>query len=272
VKSWSVGHRGLTWPGAFIGIAARYEESGVGPLAVYGHGLFFSRAVERRLGFLDWSPIAAAGLRLVRYDACGHGQSPGPPDLDGYTFEQYGSDLHGLLDRLGADGQVHGIGSSLGSAALLWAAVTEPSRFDRLVVVVAPRWADRAASAELYLSWADRIDRDGAERWTAALRSIAPPRVLSDVADYPPAPDIRPDLLPAVLRGVASSDLPELGRLPELTHPTLVLAWRTDPSHPVTTAERLAAAISRAQVEIADTLPVVRRWGERGVRFLADPQ
>ncbi len=48
-----------------------FDTVGTGPWAVYGHGLFFSRRVEKQLGFLGWSPIADAGLTLVRYDARG---------------------------------------------------------------------------------------------------------------------------------------------------------------------------------------------------------
>lgn len=246
-----------------------YDDDGHGRLAVYGHGLFASRAVEDRVGVLDWSPIVGAGLRLVRYDARGHGQSPGTADPAEYTFRQHGANLVTLLDRLGVDHPAHGLGASMGSAALLWAAVAAPSRFDRLVVVIPPRaWAERAGSAVLYQNWADQIDREGIATWLATLSSVPPPPILAEIAGYPPVPDIPDKVLSAVLRGVGASDLPEPAALAALAQPTLILAWDTDPTHPVSTAEELAAILPNAHLEIARTLPEVRAWGRRAARFL----
>ena len=246
-----------------------YDDSGSGQLAVYGHGLFFSRAVEARLGLLDWSAIVSAGLRLVRYDARGHGRSPGRTDPAEYTFQQHGVNLLDLLDHLGADQPVHGLGSSMGSAALLWAAVAAPTRFDRLVVVAPPRaWAERASSALLYQSWADQIDLEGVAAWLNILNTVPPPPILAELSGYPPVPDIADGVLSAVLRGVGTSDLPEPAALAAVEQPTLILAWDTDPSHPVSTAEQLAATLPNARLEIARTVPEVRSWGKRAAQFL----
>ena len=246
-----------------------HDSAGSGPLAVYGHGVFFSRAVEDRLRFPDLSPVRAQ-QRLVRYDAAGHGASPGKPDPDEYTFERHGTNLLALLDHLGAHTPVAGLGSSMGSAALLWAATTEPARFGRLVLIVPPRaWADRSASREQYESWAEQVDREGAGAWRAQVRASGPPPVLAGMTGYPPDPDISDDVLSSVLRGVAASDLPPLAALSVLTQPTLILAWDTDPSHPLATAERLAATLPNAELAVARTLPEVRGWGARAARFLA---
>src|SRR5262245_62633630 len=157
----------------------------------------------------------------------------------------------------------------MGSAALLWAAVTEPARFDRLVLIVPPRaWADRPVSREMYHGWAEQIDRDGAESWRAVLRTVGPPPVLAGLDGYPPEPDIADEVLSSVLRGVGSSDLPALDALSVLTQPTLILAWDTDPSHPVATGEQLAATLPNATLEVARTLPEIRRWGARAADFL----
>ncbi len=55
------------------------EHPGAGPAVVGLHGMSFSRAAEDDCGYFDWSPITAAGRRLVRYDARGHGRSTGRP-------------------------------------------------------------------------------------------------------------------------------------------------------------------------------------------------
>jgi 3-oxoadipate enol-lactonase len=51
--------------------------------------------------------------------------------------------------------------------------------------------------------------------------------------------------------------------------PVLVLAWDTDPTHLLATAEQLAELISGARLEIAHTLAQVGAWGELSVDFLS---
>jgi pimeloyl-ACP methyl ester carboxylesterase len=75
-------------------------------------------------------------------------------------------------------------------------------------------------------------------------------------------------VLSAVLRGVGTCDLPEPAALAAVAQPTLILAWDTDPSHPVSTAEQLAATLPNARLEIARTVPEVRSWGKRAAQFL----
>lgn len=76
----------------------------------------------------------------------------------------------------------------------------------------------------------------------------------------------------AVFRGVASADLPNPSALSTLTHPTLILAWDTDSSHPVATAERLGETLPNARLEIARALPEVRAWGSRAADFRTEKQ
>ena len=52
-----------------------YEEIGDGAPVVFAHGLTSSRANEDAWKLTDWAPLVAAGRRLVRYDARGHGRS-----------------------------------------------------------------------------------------------------------------------------------------------------------------------------------------------------
>ena len=125
-------------------------------------------------------------------------------------------------------------------------------------------------TAGLYRGWADQIDRAGVAAWLNNLRKVGPPPILSEVPGYPPEPDIPDDLLPAVLRGVAASDLPDPDALAGLPHPALILAWDTDPSHPPATAARLAETLPNARLEIAHTLPEVRAWGQRAAQFLTE--
>lgn len=89
------------------------------------------------------------------------------------------------------------------------------------------------------------------------------------LADRPEGPlDIDEALLPSVLRGAASSDLPTPEQIAAIRVPTLVLAWDSDPSHPVSTAERLHEVIPNSALHVARTPAELATWGERTAGFL----
>jgi pimeloyl-ACP methyl ester carboxylesterase len=75
----------------------------------------------------------------------------------------------------------------------------------------------------------------------------------------------------AVLRGAAQSDLPPLDALATLHVPALVLAWRGDRSHPVSTATQLAEALPDAELHVARGARDVRRWSALVSEFLDGP-
>jgi pimeloyl-ACP methyl ester carboxylesterase len=72
-----------------------------------------------------------------------------------------------------------------------------------------------------------------------------------------------------VLRGAALSDLPELDRIAELHVPTLILAWKQDPSHPLSTSQTLVARMSNAELHVAESFDDIRSWSSRVRSFLA---
>ena len=80
--------------------------------------------------------------------------------------------------------------------------------------------------------------------------------------------DIDEALLPSVMRGAASSDLPNPRQIAGIRTPTLILAWTDDPGHPVATAERLHDLIPGSALHIARTPAELRTWGEHTVGFL----
>jgi 3-oxoadipate enol-lactonase len=247
-----------------------YSDRGSGPLTVYAHGLTASRAVDGRLGWLDWTPVVAAGRRLVAYDARGHGRSTGAAVAGQYTWPSLAEDLLVLLDEWGASGPVAGIGSSMGTGTLLHAALRAPDRFDRLVLAAPPTaWETRAAQAGTYLAAADLVEQSGAGVFAALAAQAPRPAVFGDLVDFPPTPDVTDALLPSVLRGAAASDLPDRAALREIGQPVLLLAWADDPGHPVSTAERLADLLPDAQLEIAHSPADLRRWGGLSAAFLS---
>jgi pimeloyl-ACP methyl ester carboxylesterase len=266
----------LTVPGAELW----YEVDGEGPLVGYSHGLLFSSGAERRTGLFDWSPVAAAGRRLLRYDARGHGRSTGRPDPADYTWAHLAGDLLAVLDSQAPEGsqpraagrpesnRVSWAGTSMGCGTLLHAALRAPDRFDRLILAIPPTaWATRPAQAVLYRSGAEFIERNGGPAWLSAMEQLPQPEIFAGLLDGF-APDADLDLLPWILRGAADSDLPEPSALGALRMPVLILAWDTDPGHPVSTAQRLAEVLPDARLHVSTTWADVGTWGERAAQFL----
>ena len=64
----------------------------------------------------------------------------------------------------------------------------------------------------------------------------------------------------AAMRGAAASDLPSPDALRSVRAPALVLAWRGDRSHPLSTARRLAEILPHADLREAASLDEVLGW------------
>jgi 3-oxoadipate enol-lactonase len=245
-----------------------YDDEGSGPLVVRLHGLTGSRAADDAAGAFDPGPLIRAGRRVVRYDARGHGRSGGEKAESEYAWPNLARDLLGLLDVLGVDDVVSGIGSSMGTATLLHAVRLAPDRFDRLVLTCPPTaWAARAAQAGVYRTGALFVERNGKAAFLRGRRVQPRPAVLAEVPEGPV--DIDEALLPTVLRGAAASDLPAPEEIAAIRQPTLILAWDGDPGHPVATAERLHDLIPGSALSIARTPDELRSWGDRTTGFLS---
>ena len=249
------------------GARIAYDDEGSGPLVVRLHGLTGSRAADDATGAFDAGPLIRAGKRVVRYDARGHGSSGGEKAESDYAWPNLALDLLDLLDVLGAGDTISGVGSSMGTATLLHAVALAPDRFDRLVLTCPPTaWARRAAQAGVYRAGALFVERNGKDAFVRGMRAQPRPPVL---AEAPVGPvDIDEALLPSVMRGAASSDLPTPEQIAQIRSPTLILAWDGDPGHPVATAERLHDLIPGSALHVARTPAELRTWGERTVGFL----
>lgn len=244
----------LTLPGAELA----YDVAGDrGPLVVQLHGLTSSRRRDAQLG-LDLGR-ALDDARVLRYDARGHGASTGDGEPSSYRWDALAGDLLALLDAVAPGERVHGVGPSMGTGTLLHAAVRDPERFASLTLVVPPTaGATRAAQAETYRRNAELVEREGT-RALVALGSAAPvPPALADAPTTSPA--VVEALLPTVLRGAASTDLPDARELRRITAPTLVLAWAGDPAHPLSTADRLRDLLPGSRMVIARAPHEIMAW------------
>jgi len=237
----------------------------------YGHGVLMSRQIVRGLGIFDIDTIAE-GRRLITYDQRGHGASRGRPEPEDYRFEQAANDLLRVLDAAGLDEPIDFAGSSLGAAAALHAALNAPRRFRRLALVIPPvAWETGPHQLrQWYFDTADLIDSIGTTAWRQQWAEAPPLPIFANYRHGKFEPGVDDDVVSAALRGVGSSDLPDPNRLTSIRQPTLVLAWDTDPLHPISTAERLAELIPDSTLHVAHTIDEIRKWTEITSRFFND--
>lgn len=243
---------------------------------LWAHPLTSSIAAEDRHGAFDWS-TARRDRRWIRYDARGHGGSTATRHAADYRWANLAHDQLELLDALAVDRVVLG-GASMGAATALHAAAAQPDRVDALVLVIPPSgWDDRAPVAKRYRSGARYVLTHGVHGFEKATSRLPDPAIfagplerlrgggLGTFDSFHRLP------LAAALRGAAGSDLPtpqQLARLREI--PALILSWDTDPSHPVGTAERLAAAFAHVDLHVAVDPEDVQGWADHVDHFLAD--
>jgi 3-oxoadipate enol-lactonase len=228
-----------------------------GPFVVQLHGLTSSRERDALLG-LDLARSLHT-QRVLRYDARGHGHSTGSPNPEDYRWDHLADDLLRLLDRVAPGERVHAVGPSMGTGTLLHAAVREPDRFRSLAFAVPPTaWKKRAAQADVYRGNAALVERDGVTAMVELGRTAPAPPAL---ADSPATlPEIRDELLPTVLRGAASTDLPPRASIASLAIPTLILGWTHDRAHPLKTARTLHGLIAGSRLVIAHSPYDVMAW------------
>jgi pimeloyl-ACP methyl ester carboxylesterase len=255
---------------ALDGARIAYRFGGSGPPLGYAHGVLLSRKAVRRLGILDVEALAAGRRRLLTYDQRGHGHSTGRPVADDYRFENFTRDLLALISTLEIDVPMDFVGSSLGSDTALRAAIEAPQRFNRLVLMIPPvAWESGADQArQWYVDAADDIERRGAPAWRQEWAQADPLPIFAEYPQFDLTPDVPDELLASVLRGVGMSNLPEPEAIATIRQSTLILAWDTDPLHPVATAEKLHELIPNSILHVSTSVQDIKSWTDRIANFL----
>jgi 3-oxoadipate enol-lactonase len=244
-----------------------WSRSGAGPLAVYAHALSHDRdSLAAPNALLDLSPVAATHT-VIRYDARGHGRSTGHRQPEEYAFGELAEDLLALIAEWSPDQPVVGIGTSMGTATLLHAATREPGRFKKLVLTAPPTaWESRAGQAGAYEGLAKAIEANGLASMLDTLKAAATPPILRSSPLLEPR--ISEELLPTILRGAATADLPAPGTITQLRMPVLILSWSGDPTHPLATGHRLNGLISTSEFHVAGSRNAIEAWPTLIAEFL----
>lgn len=146
----------------------------------------------------SWRPLAAAlaasGHRAVAVDLRGHGLARTPDGLD-FAWSGFGDDVVAVLDSgVLPPGPLHGVGHSLGGAALAMAAARRPGAFRSLWLfepITPPPMPDFPRSSNPLA--------DGAERRRATFESLA--AAYDNYASKPPMSAFHPDALRGYVEG-----------------------------------------------------------------------
>jgi pimeloyl-ACP methyl ester carboxylesterase len=234
------------------------EQTGAGPAVVLLHGL----TATRRYVVMGSRLLERSALRVVCYDARGHGRSGPARDAREYGYELLAGDLLALLDELEIERAILA-GASMGAHTALRVALAQPERVRALCLITPSFEPDREQASPGALAEWDALARglrEGGvegfvraydlaavpERWRATVEKVLHQRLSAH--EHPLAVA---DALEAVPRSRPFEDMRELERL---RLPAAVVASRddADPGHPRAVAERYARAIQGARLLIED--------------------
>ncbi len=246
------------------GVVLSGEQAGAGSPIVLLHGL----TATRRYVVMGSRLLERSGLRVIAYDARGHGQSTPAPHPSAYGYERLARDLLAVLDALGLDRAILA-GASMGAQTIVRFALKHPDRVAALGLIT-PAFdpATRMTGADGRDAFADwdalaRGLREGGvegflaaydfstvpDTWRATVETVVRQRLSAH--EHPKAVA---DALEVVPRSRPFEDMTELARIEA---PTIVVASRdeADPSHPLAVGESYAQAIADAKLLVEEKAP-----------------
>ncbi len=231
------------------------QTSGTGTPFIWAHGMMSSIATEDALGILQWEQFPG-NIRLVRYDARGHGASAPAAVPDEYEWPNLGRDLLALADAVDGGAFIAG-GLSMGCASAIHAAVLAPQRIKGLVLMQPPKvWEARSAQAALYRR-ASRLGKLLGDLASGDVNGGLPPWLAAAAPDKASAAlhgsrGMTSATLSQLFAAGAVSDLPPPEALAVLAGvPALIIGWVDDPVHPVASAELLHSLLPASELFVA---------------------
>ena len=237
------------------GVELYYEEIGdaQGPVLLYAHGLMGSIAYQRRIGEGP-DGFAERGLRVIAYDARGHGRSGYTTGRADYHWSALADDMHAFIEALGLERPAV-YGGSMGAGTALMLALQHPEAVSRLVLIVPPPFGeDMAPVARTFGGLAVLYQLFGSNL-TSRLIGLLPSTRRSQADGFDMRRFIGEQRAAAVvpaIRGVLV-DQPQLPyeRFGEIEHPALVLTHPDDPIHPLRSGEILHERMRHARLAAA---------------------
>jgi 3-oxoadipate enol-lactonase len=230
------------------GIDLYYEVHGTGPrVVILAHGALGSIDHAATSG-LHASTLAARGLRVIAYDARGHGRSGFLTRVRDYDQHMLAGELLGLLDALDLT-RVHVCGTSMGATSALLLAHAHPERVDRLVLRSPPPFGDDMIPVRRALHGLALMYRVLGVAVTARLVSLRPGEDGRARTHALVRRQRRAAIVPA-LRGFLAEPF-DTARLAAIPAPTLVLTEPGDALHPLRSGEVLNSLMPAAALCVA---------------------
>jgi pimeloyl-ACP methyl ester carboxylesterase len=228
------------------------------PPIVLLHGL----TATRRYVVMGSRVLERSGLRVVSYDARGHGHSAPAPDRSAYGYERLARDLLAVLDALGIDCAVL-TGASMGAHTIVRFALDHPERVAALGLITPAYDPDADTTGpDAYADWdalAEGLREEGVDGFLAAYDFSTVPStwrgtvetVVRQRLSAHDHPEAVADALEVVPR---SRPFERIEELAAIQAPALVVASRdeADPGHPLAVGERYAQAIPGARLVVED--------------------
>src|SRR3954454_14597296 len=115
---------------AGVELAVRQTGDPDGPPIVVMHGLFGTRDQV----LMGSTRLEEAGLRVIMYDARGHGGSGAPDDPEAYGYDLLAEDLVAVMDAFDVDRGLL-LGASMGAHTSLRLGLDQPERVAGIAVV-----------------------------------------------------------------------------------------------------------------------------------------
>ena len=230
------------------------EDPAAGGAIVLLHGL----TATRRYVVMGSRALSSAGMRVIAFDARGHGRSTPAPRRE-YGYEHMSADLAAVLDRAGLDTAMLA-GASMGAHTAIRFALDHPERVSALALITPAFMPDAVARQDELARWdalARGLREGGVEgfvrayelnkvapRWRATIETVLRQRLAAHEH-----PDALADALEVVPRSRPFRALSDLARL---APPTVVVASRdeADPGHPLSVGEAYAGAIPGAELAV----------------------
>lgn len=251
--------------------------SGSGQPFLWAHGLLTSMQAEDILDWFGWGDFPPT-IKLIRYNARGHGESLASWKAQDYRWQNLAQDLLQLADQLGLHEFIAG-GASMGASTALYAALKAPWRVRGLILFSPPTaWQRRCQQAANYrrsawlafllggkgLAWLAERDLQGSlPGWMGLVQRERVKRTLPLLNRYSRL------TLWALLRGAALSDLPSGEQMRALAQkPVLILAWTEDAVHPVETAQELYRLLPNSDLWVAHNEQTFREIPTRMIEFI----
>jgi pimeloyl-ACP methyl ester carboxylesterase len=239
------------------GVRLYFEEHGSGPCLIVAHGMLGSVGTASAV---NAARLAEQGLRVIAYDARGHGLSEHSEQREDYSWAALAEDLHALMDALGIP-RAAVCGTSMGAGAALLLALTQPARVERLILRSPPPFGTDLLPAQRRMGSLAAMCRYLGVPLTARIIGL-----LSGDAEQARtvAAQRRAALIPAI-RGLLFDGAPiPIDRLAEVQAPTLIFGHPGDAMHPLRSAELIRTGVPGASLHVA---PSAEHWKQRPDQF-----